>query len=179
MRKDVWIFGYGSLLWKVDFPYIDKKRAYVLGWSRRFYQGSTDHRGIPESPGRVVTLIHSQNHRCWGLAYRLPEETLECTLSALDYRERGGYERLEVELFLDSGKKVPGITYFANTTNTNFLGGADPTEIASQILSSRGPSGDNLEYLLCLEKALKTLGIRDPHILDIADAARTMRADQT
>ncbi len=86
---------------------------------------------------------------------------------------------MEVELFLDSGKKVSGITYFADTTNTNFLGGADAAEIASQILSSRGPSGDNLEYLLCLEKALKTLGIRDPHILDIADAARTMRADRT
>ena len=86
---------------------------------------------------------------------------------------------MEVELFLDSGKKVSGITYFADTTNANFLGGADPAKIASQILSSRGPSGDNLEYLLCLEKALKTLGIRDTHIQVIADAARTMRTHQT
>ena len=65
--RDPWIFGYGSLVWRPAFPFVERHAGWVRGWSRRFWQSSSDHRGVPEDPGRVVTLIPDDAARCWGI----------------------------------------------------------------------------------------------------------------
>ena len=56
-EENLWIFGFGSLVHNPGFEFTDKAVGYIRGWRRVFYQGSTDHRGTPEAPGRTVTLI--------------------------------------------------------------------------------------------------------------------------
>jgi cation transport protein ChaC len=156
-----WVFGYGSLIYKVDFPYLERRVASISGWERRFWQGSHDHRGTPEAPGRVVTLIPSSGVMCKGVAY-LIEQTV---FDHLDHREKNGYQRHPVDIDLNnSDASVPGLTYVAEKSNPAFLGSADIDELAQHIARSSGPSGSNTEYVLLLAQALRELSTDDPHV---------------
>jgi len=167
---DVWIFGYGSLIWRIDFPHEEERMAYIKGWQRKFWQGSTDHRGLPGKPGRVATLINAPESICWGKAYRIHPEQLKDVLAHLDYREKGGYDRLELDIHFDEQQQVTGLTYHATHENENFLGHASSQEIAAQVKSSHGPSGSNQEYVLELHRALLQMGQQDDHLDEIVAA---------
>jgi len=167
---DIWVFGYGSLIWRVDFPYAESQIAVIDDYARRFWQGSTDHRGVPGAPGRVLTLIDAPGQRCWGRAYRLAATEVDAVLAHLDHREKGGYERLSMPLTLASGHRVSGLTYRAAPDNAEFLGPAPIDELAAHIAVSHGPSGSNSEYVLELHQELTRLCIADEHISEVAAA---------
>ncbi len=158
-----WVFGYGSLIYKVDFPYLARQPAHILGWERRFWQGSHDHRGTPEAPGRVVTLVESAGQRCDGVAYWISESVFE----HLDHREKNGYQRLDTPMNLADGREVIATVYVADAANHAFLGPASLPVIASHIAGSHGPSGSNREYLLTLAESLRELGAHDQHVYDL------------
>ena len=162
-----WIFGYGSLIWRVDFPYHEREKAAIVGWSRRFWQGSHDHRGTPDAPGRVLTLIPEGGARCVGMAYLVDEDVFE----HLDHREKNGYERVDVDIRL-ADRIVPGVTYIGSEGNFAYLGPAPLAAIAAQIMHSRGPSGRNIDYLLELDAALATLGVTESHVRSLVALAR-------
>lgn len=166
----LWIFAYGSLIWRPDFEFGECRTAFIEGWSRRFWQGSVDHRGVPEAPGRVVTLAQEPGERCWGLVYRVTEEWRVAVLEILDHRERGGFDRCDVEVKFDSPNpdSVAAITYVALPTNSNYLGPAPMEAIADQVRRSHGPSGSNVEYALRLAESLAGLGVSDDHVFDLA-----------
>ena len=73
-RDSVWLFGYGSLIFKPDFPFLAQRTAYIGGWIRRFWQGSHDRRGTEAAPGRVVTLVPQPDAVCHGMAFLVTPE---------------------------------------------------------------------------------------------------------
>ena len=167
-----WIFGYGSLIWRPDFPFERSRPARIRGWQRRFWQGSHDHRGIPEAPGRVVTLVPQDNAYCDGMAYQVAAEVIAEVFETLDYREKNGYERFEVDLHFAPADRQAGLVYIAPQDNHAYLGDAPTVEIAEQILSSEGPSGHNVDYLLALADALRELNADDPHVFELEEHVR-------
>ena len=162
-HHSVWLFGYGSLIYKADFPYLERRPASIADWTRRFWQGSHDHRGTPLAPGRVATIVPQAGAVCDGMAYLITPQVF----AHLDHREKNGYLRLATDITFEDGGKVEGLVYIANEENAAFLGAAPELDIARQIARSSGPSGPNSEYLLHLASALRELGKVDAHVFAI------------
>lgn len=165
-----WLFGYGSLVWRPDFPFLQARDGYVVGWTRRFWQGSHDHRGVPGAPGRVVTLVREEGAICWGRAYEIDAPVWEHVARGLDHREKDGYVRHRERVSFARDPQVEALVYVATPDNPSFLGDAPFDALVAQIRSAVGPSGTNVEYVLQLARALRAIGAADPHVDAIAEA---------
>ena len=173
-RRQVWLFGYGSLIFKADFPFIERRPATIRGWARRFWQGSHDHRGTPDSPGRVVTLTPRDGAVCAGIAYLIAPEVFD----HLDHREKNGYLRVCLDIDFGEGMVETGLLYVAAEDNAAYLGPAPERDIARQIATATGPSGRNRDYLTDLAAALRGLGENDPHVFEIERHLQAISPDQ-
>jgi cation transport protein ChaC len=162
-HESLWLFGYGSLIFRADFSFIERKPASIRNWTRRFWQASHDHRGTLDRPGRVATLIPQQGAVCEGMAYRITPQVFD----HLDYREKNGYLRGATEISFGDGGNAEGLVYIATQDNPAFLGPAPERDIARQIAAAVGPSGRNRDYLIELARALRQLGKVDPHVFAI------------
>ena len=176
MRAGVWVFGYGSLIWRPGIVFRERRVARVRGWKRRFWQGSHDHRGLPHAPGRVVTLVPDPRASCEGMAYLIDGARAEAAFVGLDHREKNGYERHDTRFEFRGGGRCEGVVYVASFDNHAYLGPAPVREMAEQIRRSAGPSGANLEYLCELAAALRRLRIDDPHVFELERLALTPEA---
>jgi glutathione-specific gamma-glutamylcyclotransferase len=168
----MWIFGYGSLIWRPDFEFEEAKKVCLDGWERVFSQGSPDHRGTPEAPGRVVTLRRNPEASCWGRAYRVRAAVRDAILARLDHREQGGYERVTITLrsAMSGEARFEGMTYVAPPGNPHDLGLDSLASMVDQIAGAHGPSGPNRDYILRLQEALELMDVHDPCVSIIADA---------
>jgi len=171
----LWVFGYGSLLWKPGFQHGKTLVGSVKGFARRMWQGNETHRGVPGKPGRVATLVEDLHDVTHGVALELKGE------EALDYlnnREMtlGGYSQV-ITLFHPvevenqcTPPPFPVLVFVASPNSGPYwLGPAEPSDIAEQVVNSSGPSGHNVEYLLKLaEWVHNTLPqVWDDHLFSI------------
>ena len=176
--SELWIFGYGSLVWRPAFEHAESSAARISGFRRWFWQGSTDHRGVPGAPGRVVTVLPEAGAVCAGRVFRVESGFEAEVLAQLDQREKGGYARFVVEATLDreeeSARRVSALMYAATPGNPNYLGPASTEVIARQIFASSGPSGSNIDYALELAAALRAISTEDDHVFEVERALRKL-----
>lgn len=176
-KTSLWIFGYGSLVWKPDFKYKRSKVGYIQGYKRRFWHGDNFHRGDDKLPGRVVTLIEDDDASTWGVAYEVTGSQVEESLKYLNVRETvcGGYITKMVDFYAEGETQPPvqALLYIATSDNPLYLGPASPEAIGIQIAVSRGKTGHNLEYLLRLAEFMRSScpHVEDHHLYSIEAAA--------
>jgi len=172
---NLWVFGYGSLVWKPGFQHGKILVGKVQGFARRFWQGNETHRGVPGKPGRVATLIEEQGVETYGVAMEL---TGDEALDYLNNREMtlGGYIQ-KITLFHTADNKhapFPVLVFVATPKSSYWLGPAESHVIAEQVIGSSGPSGHNVEYVLRLADWFHQMlpNVYDDHLFSIETQLR-------
>ena len=163
---DLWIFAYGSLLWRPGFTPAERRRARLAGYRRRFCMTSVHYRGTPERPGLVLALDACDGAECEGLAYRVEAPHAAEVTAYLRERELVSYAYDErfLPVTLDDGTSVDALAYVTNPEHPQYCGHLAPDEQAGIIATAAGPRGRNIDYLLQTEAALHALGIDDPDL---------------
>jgi len=190
------VFGYGSLIFKPPPPpfVLKQQPGFVKGYVRRFAQMSHDHRGTPENPGRVVTLIHKEDwdhysasdafpneDTVWGIAYTIDPEHEKEARAYLDHREKDGYTLETVDIYdiVDGEPRVVihGCScYVGRPSNPSFIGSEPLDELAHRIWQSVGPSGRNKDYLYRLAEEVHKLSpaSKDSHLFALEAKIREL-----
>ncbi len=160
---DLWVFGYGSLMWRPGFPYEEVLRARVDGYSRSFCVHSVHHRGVEGRPGLVLGL--DRGGSCIGMAYRVAGANALTTLKYLREREQvnGVYRETHLTISLLEGDKrqVFGLTYVVERAHPSYVSHLPISAQARLISTASGLSGQNVAYLVNTWAHLEALGIRE------------------
>lgn len=158
----MFVFAYGSLIWRPGFPYLAAQPALLRGYHRRFCLWSRHYRGTPEAPGLVLGL--DRGGSCQGVAFEVAPEARAAVLEYLDARENPQgehvYHRREVALRLTDGQAVRGITYVADRSHPAYARPCHETA-ARAIAAGHGKAGSNRDYLLNTVLRLREFGLRD------------------
>lgn len=167
---ELWIFGYGSLMWRPGFPSDRAEHARIMGFRRCFCIYSTHHRGSADRPGLVLGL--DKGGVCDGIAYRVPRDKVAETLAYLRAREQvnGVYRETLVPATFASGEHQHCLVraYTVERAHPSYTGRLPIDVQARLVRAARGISGPNVDYLANTLAHLRSLGIFEPEIERVA-----------
>jgi cation transport protein ChaC len=168
----LWVFAYGSLIWRPEFQYDIKARAVVYGFHRSLCLWSREYRGTPERPGLVLGL--EPGGSCCGVAFRIPAAIARDQLKLLWEREMrtGSYTPRWVTTRA-SAEGVPArfeaLSFVMNRSVPEYTGELDRSTLIETLRTARGRRGTSAEYLLATVKTLSEYGINDRHLAELAE----------
>ena len=172
--EDLWVFAYGSLIWRPGFTFRERVPARLTGAHRALCVLSHVHRGTPERPGLVLGLDHGGT--CRGIAYRAPAAERAATLAYLRAREQVTKVYREVvrpvSLLGREQPRVPAVCYVVDRGHPQYAGRLDLKEQLHLVRQGHGQSGANRDYVLATVQALESIGLRDRDLHLLAERLR-------
>jgi cation transport protein ChaC len=167
---DLWVFGYGSLMWRPGFDFIEQVPARLIGEHRALCVYSFDHRGTPERPGLVLGL--DRGGACRGIAFRVEAAKRAATITYLREREQTTHVYREVmrSVWLDnpSRGRVSALAYVVDRGHVQYAGRLSLPEQLHFVRQGHGRSGANRDYVLATVQAIEAEGFRDPQLHQLA-----------
>jgi cation transport protein ChaC len=174
--KNLWVFGYGSLMWRPDFAFSERVPARVVGLHRSLCVYSFVHRGTPERPGLVLGL--DRGGACRGIAFRVAAAERAATLAYLRAREQvtAAYRETVRTIWL-AGKperRVDAVCYVVDRGHPQYAGRLSLEQQLHLVRQGHGHSGANRDYVLAAVAALEAFGCRDRELHLLAERLRGM-----
>src|SRR5207237_5423896 len=169
-RGDLWVFGYGSLMWRPGFEFIEQVPARLIGEHRALCVYSFDHRGTPEKPGLVLGL--DRGGACRGIAFRVAARRREATVDYLRGREQttNVYREVMRSVWLENEarQRVSALTFVVDRGHVQYAGRLSLTDQLRHVQQGHGQSGANRDYVTATVKAIEAEGFRDAPLHQLA-----------
>ena len=178
-KGDLWVFGYGSLMWSPCFDYKHRAPGRAHGYHRALCILSTRYRGTKRKPGLVMGLCPGGS--CWGVVYRIDAQALRPALARLWYREmpRRVYQPRLIPVRLASGRSsartVRALAFVADSTHPAYVRELDLHGRARLVAQGIGVRGHCIDYIRNTLEHMHDVGVRDPHLERILHAAIALR----
>jgi len=166
---DIWVFGYGSLMWNPGFPYAERQAAMAHGVHRRLCVYSTRYRGTPEKPGLVMGLLNGGC--CHGVAFRVLAADVEWTRAYLTEREQISkvYHEVFRPVRLRDGRMTVALCYVVDQNHRQFAGRLSAERQLEMVAESCGNTGPNRDYVCNTARSLSEIGVRDRTLQWLSD----------
>jgi cation transport protein ChaC len=169
--EDLWVFGYGSLMWHPGFAFIERVPARLIGLHRALCVYSFVHRGTPERPGLVLGL--DRGGMCRGIAFRVASASRATTVAYLRAREQVTTVYLEtvrrIELEEEARRQVRALCFIVDRSHVQYAGRLTLADCVHHVRQGHGRSGANRDYVLETVQALEALGYRETDLHLIAE----------
>lgn len=159
-QQDLWVFGYGSLIWRPDFDFVERREARVHGWHRALKMWSRINRGTPECPGLVFGMLSGGS--CRGMVFRVEQARAQDVLHALWDREMvtGVYDPRWLPCHTSTGA-VRALAFTLSRKSPNHTGGLPDHEYRRIFEQACGRYGTTRDYAQATYDELRRLGIHD------------------
>lgn len=169
--NDLWVFAYGSLMWRPGFDFAEQVPARLIGEHRALCVYSFDHRGTPEKPGLVLGL--DRGGACRGIAFRIAAGRREATIAYLREREQTTHVYREVirSVWLedDARRRVSALAYVVDRGHVQYAGRLTLADQVRYVRQGHGRSGHNRDYVLSTVKSIESQGFRDLKLHQLAE----------